>query len=203
MSWNSTKQFSADTDLSISRGNKPRKGQVHVCSCGQKYYRSPYHAQKFKKSYCSRDCSNKGKMVVVKTEKICEECSNKYLVYPSYLRVRANRYCSVKCRGASITRLKSGENSPAWKGGISKESRRIRASKRFKDWRNEVFERDNYTCQDCGVRGGYLEPHHIKPFAYFPELRFELSNGQTLCNICHKKTDSWGHKSRMGYPSGN
>ena len=55
-------------------------------------------------------------------------------------------------------------------------------------WRKAVFERDNYTCQICRVRGKYLEADHIKPFAYFPELRFELTNGRTLCRKCHDKT---------------
>jgi 5-methylcytosine-specific restriction endonuclease McrA len=33
-----------------------------------------------------------------------------------------------------------------------------------------------------------LEADHIKPWAYFPSLRFELSNGRTLCRPCHDKT---------------
>lgn len=35
---------------------------------------------------------------------------------------------------------------------------------------------------------------HIKPFAYYPDLRFELSNGRTLCIDCHKKTDTYFYK---------
>lgn len=61
-----------------------------------------------------------------------------------------------------------------------------------RDWRNAVFQRDNYTCRGCGVRGGRLEAHHVKPYKAYPELRHVLSNGMTLCRSCHKKTDTFG-----------
>lgn len=86
-----------------------------------------------------------------------------------------------------------GANHPNWKGGISPINKIIRRSKEFIDWRRQVFERDRYTCQHCGIRGGILHPDHIKPFSLFPELRFELSNGRTLCVSCHRKTPTWGN----------
>ena len=72
-----------------------------------------------------------------------------------------------------------------WKGGISDENNIIRTSSRMKQWRKLVFERDKYTCQDCGQKGGNLNAHHIKPFSVFTSLRFELSNGLTMCMGCH------------------
>jgi 5-methylcytosine-specific restriction endonuclease McrA len=57
----------------------------------------------------------------------------------------------------------------------------------MKLWREAVFARDKWTCQDCGdKKGGNLEAHHIKSFAEFPELRFAIDNGITLCKDCHK-----------------
>jgi 5-methylcytosine-specific restriction endonuclease McrA len=56
-----------------------------------------------------------------------------------------------------------------------------------------VFERDDWTCQKCAARNGngkaiYLEAHHLKPFTKYPELRFELDDGTTLCRGCHVGT---------------
>lgn len=61
-----------------------------------------------------------------------------------------------------------------------------------REWRTSVFEHDHYTCQNCGQIGGRLQAHHIKPFKGHPELRYELSNGLTLCVSCHSKTDTYG-----------
>lgn len=64
-------------------------------------------------------------------------------------------------------------------------------SKEYNIWRISVFQRDSYTCQTCGVRGVYLEAHHIKSWAKHPEIRLVLENGVTLCRECHKLTDNY------------
>ena len=87
----------------------------------------------------------------------------------------------------SVTR----ENHPNWKGGISKINHIIRTSDKYKEWRLSVFNRDNFTCQGCEQVGGYLEVHHIKGFAKYPEFRFDINNGITLCKKCHIKVDKY------------
>ena len=77
-----------------------------------------------------------------------------------------------------------------YKGGIAPENKLIRSSEENRIWRLRVFERDNYTCRGCRQHGGELNSHHIKEFAKYPALRFEVNNGLTLCKSCHIKTHS-------------
>jgi|TARA_Y100000310_G_scaffold202203_2_gene202338 hypothetical protein len=93
-----------------------------------------------------------------------------------------------------ISLIRKGNKSPWWKGGITKERGRIYNSWEYQNWRKLVFTRDDYTCVQCQKRGGYLEADHIKPFSLYNELRFVVSNGRTLCKVCHMKTDTYGGK---------
>jgi len=82
---------------------------------------------------------------------------------------------------------KRGEKSPTWKGGTyGTERHRAMGQIEYTLWRNAVFERDNYTCRMCSQYSGYLQADHKKPWAVFPELRYAIDNGMTLCKNCHK-----------------
>lgn len=82
-----------------------------------------------------------------------------------------------------------GPLSPHWKGGITIPNKLARTSADFLNWRMKVFEQDDWTCQICEKRGGRLHAHHIKMFSKYPSLRFEVSNGVTVCEKCHKLAD--------------
>lgn len=102
---------------------------------------------------------------------------------------------------------RTGDKNPSWKGGKTKIQESLRSSSKYKEWRNNVFKRDNWTCQECFRRGNYLEAHHIKPFiSILREIGIEsfehalsclelwsVDNGKTLCLGCHNKTKEPQH----------
>ena len=97
-----------------------------------------------------------------------------------------------------------GDKNPNWKGGVSKSDR---GGERYSWWRNSVKRRDNYICQICGADGKercdkchakpQMHADHIKPWAKYPELRYELSNGRTLCSGCHYKLAKLGKSGEL------
>lgn len=93
-------------------------------------------------------------------------------------------------------KIYTGEKHHNWKGGITKENAKIRSSRNYAKWRKAVIERDNHTCVWCNASECKLEIDHIKQFAYYPELRFVIGNGRTLCIDCHKTTKTYGKKPR-------
>ena len=97
-----------------------------------------------------------------------------------------------------MSEARKGEKSHLWRGGITPINLKIRGSLEMKQWIQDIFQRDNYTCKFCEKIGGKLNADHIKPFAWFPKLRFELSNGQTLCKDCHNWKTKWDMKIYTG-----
>lgn len=103
-----------------------------------------------------------------------------------------------------LSKAKEGSNAPNWKGGISPQHQIIRGSLKYQLWRASVFARDRYACQKCGAKSGWnkklkmrnkIHAHHVKAFSKYPELRFDINNGITLCVDCHIKI----HKARNLY----
>lgn len=87
-----------------------------------------------------------------------------------------------------LSKLHKGDKHWNWQGGITPFKQRLRVSREWKKWRKEVFERDDYTCQECLKKGCYLEPHHIIPIRSDCNTLFTLTNGISLCRPCHQKT---------------
>lgn len=118
------------------------------------------------------------------------DCGEHILVRGRDLRSSKVRSCG--CQVIARTRERRGDKSPAWRGGKTPELNRLRTSTEYKAWRKAVFERDDYTCQICGKRGGSLNADHIKSFSKHPDTRFDINNGRTLCVPCHRRTDTFG-----------
>jgi len=119
------------------------------------------------------------------------------------------RVLSVETKRKLSDKL-SGENSPTWKGGRTSFKKRLREASKYKKWRKEVFERDNFTCQICGKRGLKLNADHIYAFsmiltkynidtvekAFICADLWNISNGRTLCVSCHRNTPNFGRPEK-------
>lgn len=164
-----------------------QRARIAICKvCGKEF-----HAVKETKSrsaiYCSKECwSERAHKTIT-----CKYCGKIMEVGAKSQKV----YCSKKCRDLDYRGKMTGANSHLWQGGKTKLSKIEKSSARYKEWRLAVFTRDNFTCQCCGKKTRTLEAHHIKEQSKYPELRFDLDNGLTLCHKCHKETDNYGYKA--------
>jgi 5-methylcytosine-specific restriction endonuclease McrA len=170
---------------------------IKICPFCKKEYKT----YRKKTVFCSAVCyfnSMRGKSLPERKKGKfvnCPICNKSFWTVPS----QNKKYCSSKCalRGNIINKKgiwgKVNNSKKAhhkeqhwnWRGGISKFRDIIRQSEEHKKWRWSVFIRDNFTCQQCGRVGGILNAHHIKSFSEYPELRFDIKNGLTLCRKCH------------------
>jgi hypothetical protein len=116
----------------------------------------------------------------------CETCKKVFVLGARSMGQGQKAYCSQKCYGVSMRKM-VGDKARHWQGGKTRERCRIRGRLDYREWRDQVFKRDRWTCQKCGKIGGDLHAHHVKPFAKYPELRTVVFNGLTLCLRCHRK----------------
>ena len=108
-------------------------------------------------------------------------CGHEHITQFQPFKRSKNKVCK-ECR----IKLNSGENTYNWKGGVyEQEHIAFRKTYEFKKWRNNVFKRDNYTCQCCGVRSYKLNAHHLDGYNWCEEKRTDVDNGITLCMDCH------------------
>ncbi len=152
---------------------------------------SEEHKKKLSMAHQGKDPWNKGKKYTQITgsknprwsggKPKCLDCGKQLAAYTA-------KYC--------LSHAHREERHHAWKGKHSNRIERMRLMGRieYKQWRQAIFTRDNYTCQLCGKRGGDLEADHIKPWLLYPELRYNIDNGRVLCIPCHKRTPTWGAK---------
>lgn len=104
----------------------------------------------------------------------------------------------MRLKMSRVASLRIGENGANWRGGITRETKRGRGSKKYRDWQLAVFERDDYKCVWCSSETS-IEADHIKRWSEYPELRYEVSNGRTLCHKCHNITRRKGYKELGQY----
>lgn len=94
------------------------------------------------------------------------------------------------------------ENNPLWNPNKTRLQRQ-KDRKIFENqqWRKRVFKRDKYTCQCCHKKG-HLNAHHLNSYNWYKEGRFDVNNGITLCEKCHKlfhKKYGYGNNTQEQY----
>lgn len=156
--------------------------------CGESVDKPDWYLDKVENTFCGKECRSSwqsaersgenhpsykgGKKTVA-----CEFCDDSITRYPSNLSDR--NFCNAGCQAEWYKENLSGEDHPNYEHGARDD--------RFTDSeREEIFERDNYTCQECGDdSGGNLNAHHIIPSSEDRDMAHDIDNGVTLCIDCH------------------
>lgn len=166
--------------------------------CGTNIKRKP--GQFNNKWFCSKTCSSKYNAKFKENKKVvsCDYCGKEVKRAKSQFNGKHSVYCSRECQHKGWSILYSGENSPIYNHDKPLEERLIeRKYVDYYEWRRQVYEKDNYTCQCCDDnRGGNLVAHHILNYSEHDELRTDVNNGITLCKTCHKLFhDTYGYRN--------
>lgn len=179
--------------MSPPAGYLKMKFRIPCCVCGDEFDVKPSQLL-VKSSTCrKRECksviySRASSSRSPRVERKCAVCGVIEMVPPSHSKLY--KTCGSESCKQEHRRIRfAKEKNPRWLGGVKKERTAAMGRLEYINWRKAVFDRDNYACQHCGAKasGLNLNAHHIKPWKLFPELRYAIGNGLTLCVSCHRK----------------
>lgn len=116
----------------------------------------------------------------------CDYCDRDAWDKPSHFKRKERHFCSQVCYSLYRERIMPSHEQPTWRGGITRLTQLGRGTKLYKQWQRAVKERDG-KCVWCGSED-QLEADHIRRWSTHPHLRYDITNGRTLCRPCHNKT---------------
>lgn len=141
------------------------------------------HIRHGKMMFCSPKCyhdSNKGISPRDKSEKwhlAIVESNKKKVWTPEAIEQSRQRILKHATGWNKGKKINNTEGWGTWKGGISR-----------KYYKRITLERDNYTCQVCGLFDQQImHVDHVQPVYFRPDLKHDLSNLVTLCPNCHAR----------------
>lgn len=137
--------------------------------CGAAFMAEAYFVKIGNARFCSRSCMARDRYKGHSITRPCAQCGTPFTKDKNVVDAGNGRFCSRTCYALS-QRVEAVDKRNYWE---------------YKHWRKAVYQRDHYTCQSCGQRGGRLNAHHIQGWLHHPDLRFDLGNGVTLCTDCH------------------
>ena len=199
-----------------------RKSNTECKICKKPLYRRPYEFKK-SKEFCCKGCRSKlyKKRPIPKGLMLGWELSWKShnnhrggLKHTEETKRKIKEKNKLFHKNNPEVAIKRGKLKSKNSKHKTELNQLIRTYPFYKNWVKLVFERDNYTCQKCGVTKVYLQAHHKIPLSLIlhknnlNECNFEniqkalqleelwdINNGQTLCLKCHKKE----HKDKNIY----
>jgi len=150
--------------MAFNKGNVPwnaaiKKIEMQCAHCNRVFYVKPSRISQGAK-YCSTDCYHKN---------------------TRYDRNTGKHWSLTKEQKIAISERQLGEKNHQWKGGITEDKRTLI----HRRWLRRILKRDNNMCRLCNNSG--FVAHHLYSYNHYKNLRFELSNGITLCENCHQR----------------
>jgi hypothetical protein len=165
------------------------------------YQRTEKHSFNKGRKYPNRKKYFKG--ITIRT-KICEYCKKEYT--PPYNNYARNRFCSRSCaskghppgrlgkpnseKQKASARARIGPLHPRWIKDrlLLKDDSKDRGGQLHREWSNSVKKRDGWKCRISNLQcRGRLEAHHILSWTRYPNLKYEIKNGITLCHFHHPR----------------
>ena len=179
--------------------------------CKKQFYKKQTTSKKMwkKAKYCSFKCYAKHRKITPqpqkcieslkrylkkigakeKTKFTCEECGKEFIEYYGNRR-KKHIFCSPKCNYLWVSKNLVGKNSPNYiNGNTSKINKRCHSSW-WRKIRKRIYERDNFTCQICGIKctrkmdGTKIQCHHLGDSENHND-----DNLLTVCLKCHASLD--------------
>jgi len=148
-----------------------------------------YDAKRRGQKFCSRSCANENRRKPP-TEKTCEWCGDAFEV--NLYKADTARFCSLDCLGKHNADVRSGEDSPRWRGG-----HKDYYGPNWDEQRQKRLEQDGFQCLNCGTEDELIV-HHVTPYREYVnddgtvnyEEAHRIGNLRTYCRTCHAKIEN-------------